>query len=169
GVDIATGFIKAFKQLHFQPKAIIATSGPDEGKSFTDAVGLDTAEGCFVPNAGWFPGIKNYQNDLFEADFLAKTPGATTQDINNGSVQAYSAGQVLEQAVTKAGTVDQAKLMTTLRAETFNTLQGPAKFDADGRNTLGVPFLFQWQGGKLLPVYPTNQAQANAEFPKKQW
>ena len=169
GVDISVNFIKTFRQQHYQPKAIIATSGPDEGSAFSSAIGIATTEGVFVPNAGWFPGIKNYQNDQFEADWLAKNPGKTDQDINNGTVQGYSAGQVLEQAVTKAKTLDQAKLVSELQSDSFDSLQGPVKFGPDGRNTLGVPFLFQWQSGKLIPVYPTNQAQANPEYPKKPW
>ena len=32
-------YIQAFKQQHYNPKAIIATAGPDQGKQFTDAIG----------------------------------------------------------------------------------------------------------------------------------
>ncbi len=168
GVADCVSFIKTFKQQHYNPKALVCTSGPDEGKSFTDAIGTTGAEGIFVPNAGWYPGIKTYQDDQFIRDYLAKN-GGSEQDINNGTVQGYSAAQVLEQAVTKAKTLDQAKLISELRSGTFNTLQGPVKFDAKGQNTAGVPFLFQWQSGKLLPVYPASDAQAAPEYPKPNW
>src|SRR6266849_4163015 len=47
-------YIQAFKQQHFNPTAIIATAGPDQGKQFTDAIGGPTAaEGIYVPNGGW--------------------------------------------------------------------------------------------------------------------
>ncbi|HEX9133051.1 MAG TPA: amino acid ABC transporter substrate-binding protein [Ktedonobacteraceae bacterium] len=168
GVTDSVSFIKTFKQQHYNPKAIVATSGPDEGKSFTDAVGVDTAEGIFTPQAGWYPGIGTYQNSQFVQDYLAKF-GGTDQDINSGTVQGYSAAQVLEQAVNKIQSVDNAKLIQELRAGSFNSLQGPVKFDAKGQNTEGVLILFQWQNGKLTPVYPANQAQASPEYPKKQW
>lgn len=168
GVTDSVSFIKTFKQQHYNPKAIVATSGPDEGKSFTDAVGVDTAEGIFTPQAGWYPGINTYQNSQFVQDYLAKF-GGTDQDINSGTVQGYSAAQVLEQAVNKIQSIDNAKLIQELRADSFNSLQGPVKFDAKGQNTEGVLILFQWQNGKLTPVYPANQAQASPEFPKKQW
>lgn len=168
GVTDSVSFIKTFKQQHYNPKALVATSGPDEGKSFTDAIGFATAEGIFTPQAGWYPGINTYQNSQFVQDYVAKF-GGTAQDINSGTVQGYTAAQVLEQAVTKIQSVDNAKLMQELRTDTFNSLQGPVKFDAKGQNTQGVLILFQWQNGKLTPVYPANEAKAAPEFPKKQW
>ncbi len=168
GVTDSVSFIKTFKQQHYNPKALVATSGPDEGKSFTDAVGVATAEGIFTPQAGWYPGINTYQNSQFVKDYLAKF-GGTDQDINSGTVQGYSAAQVLEQAVNKIHSIDNAKLIQELRTDTFNSLQGPVKFDAKGQNTQGVLILFQWQNGRLTPVYPANQAKATPEFPKKQW
>src|SRR6266481_8252562 len=46
-----SAFIQAFKQQHYNPKAIIATAGPDQGADFLKNVGGATsAEGIFVPN-----------------------------------------------------------------------------------------------------------------------
>src|SRR6266571_729077 len=168
GVTDCVSFIKTFKQQHYNPKAIVATSGPDEGKSFTDAVGVDTAEGIMTPQAGWYPGLNTYQNSQFVKDYLAKF-GGTDQDINSGTVQGYSAAQVLEQAVNAIHSVDNAKLIQELRTGSFNSLQGPVKFDEKGQNTQGVLFLFQWQHAKLIPVYPASDALAQPEYPKKQW
>lgn len=168
GVKDCVSFIKTFKQQRYSPQAFIATSGPDEGAQFTNAIGTNIAEGVFVPNAGWYPGVNTYQNDQFTKDYIAKY-GGNGQDVNTGTVQAYSAAQVLEQAVIKAKSVDNKVLLNTLRTETFNTIQGPVKFNEKGENTIGVPFLFQWQSGKLIPVYPASQAQANPQYPKKSW
>lgn len=168
GVGDCVSFLKTFKQQHFNPKGVVCTSGPDEGKSFTDAFGATSAEGVFVPNAGWYPGVKTYQNDSFTAAYLAKF-GGTAQDINSGTVQGYSAAQVLEQVVTSAKSLDQKTLIAALRAGSFNTLQGPVKFNANGENTAGVPFLFQWQKSQLIPVYPASDAQAAPEYPKPDW
>ncbi len=168
GVTDSVSFIKTFKQQHYNPKALVATSGPDEGKSFTDAVGVATAEGIMTPQAGWYPGLNTYQNTQFVQDYLAKF-GGTDQDINSGTVQGYSAAQVLEQAVNKIQSIDNVKLIQELRTDSFNSLQGPVKFDAKGQNTQGVLFLFQWQNGKLIPVYPANNAVSKPEYPKNQW
>ncbi len=71
--------------------------------------------------------------------------------------------------MNKIHSIDNGKLIQELHSDTFNSLQGPIRFGQYGDNTIGVPFLFQWQSGKLIPVYPTAQAQANPEYPKKPW
>jgi len=169
GVGDCVSFLKAFQQQHYNPKAFIATSGPDEGKAFIDAIGAKAAEGIFVPNAGWYPDIKNYQNDQFVADYLKKHSGSNKEEINNGTVQGYVTGQVLEQAVNKIHSIDNKQLLSELRSDLFNSLQGPVQFDAQGRNTAGIPFLFQWQGSHLIPVYPASNALANPKYPKPEW
>ena len=121
-----------------------------------------------TPQAGWYPGINTYQNSQFVKDYLAKF-GGTDQDINSGTVQGYSAAQVLEQAVNKIHSIDNAKLIQELGTGSFNSLQGPVKFDAKGENTEGVLILFQWENGKLTPVYPASNALAQPEYPKNQW
>jgi branched-chain amino acid transport system substrate-binding protein len=162
-------YVKAFKQQHYNPKAIIAASGPDQGSQFTGPLGgTKVAEGIFVPNGGWFAGISTYQNDQFQRDYIAKF-GGTAADISSDTVQAYSVMQVLTQAVNKIHSIDNAKLKQELHSDAFDTLQGPVKFARDGENTTAVAFLFQWQNGNLIPVYPQNHAQANPEYPKAQW
>jgi branched-chain amino acid transport system substrate-binding protein len=162
-------FMNAFKQQHFNPSAIIATAGPDLGSAFTGPLGgAQSAEGIFVSNDGWFPTVQNYQNDSFVSSYIAKF-GGDADDISSDSVQAYSAGQVLEQAVAKIQSIDNTKLIDELHADSFSTLQGPVKFASDGQNTVAVPYLFQWQNSKLLVVYPSNAAQENPEYPKHPW
>jgi branched-chain amino acid transport system substrate-binding protein len=162
-------YVKAFKQQHYNPKAIIACSGPDQGDQFTGPIGgAKVAEGIFVPNGGWYAGISTFGNDQFQKDYIAKY-GGTTADISSDTVQGYSVMQVLTQAVSKIHSIDNAKLIQELHSDSFDTLQGPVKFAADGQNTTAVAFLFQWQNGNLIPVYPQNNAQANPEFPKAPW
>ncbi len=162
-------YIKAFHQQHFNPKVLIATTGPDQGSQFTDPIGgPQVAEGIFVPDGGWYPALTSYQNDQFIKDYVAKY-GGKPDDISADAAEAYSVGQVLEQAVNKTHSVDNAKLIQELHADTFNTIQGPVRFADDGQNTIAVPFLFQWQDQKLIVVYPSNAAQKNPQFPKKPW
>jgi branched-chain amino acid transport system substrate-binding protein len=122
----------------------------------------------FVPNGGWYPEIKTYQNDQFVSAYLAKYGGKTI-DINSGTAQGYAVGQVLEQAVNKTHSIDNAKLIQEMHQDAFDSVQGPVKFSAKGENTVSVAYLFQWQNGQPLVVYPTNKAQENPEYPKKNW
>jgi branched-chain amino acid transport system substrate-binding protein len=170
GVPDYTAYIKVFKQQHYNPRIIIGTAGPDGGSDFVNAIGMPATEGQLVPNGGWWPTINTFQNTQFTKSYVTKYGGAPT-DISSDAVQAYSVGQVLQQAVSKINSLDNARLIQELHAgTTYNTLQGPVKFDSIGQNTAATAYLFQWQKGQLIPVYPqTQQPQATLEYPKPQW
>jgi branched-chain amino acid transport system substrate-binding protein len=179
-VPSVSAFIKYFRSHHYNPEAIIATSGPDAGDSFLQAIGNGNAkdltfedrmaEGIFIPNDGWYPTIKNYQNDTFVQAWLAVNPGQTPDGISSDDVQAFSSAQVLQQAIEATHSIDNSVLKAYMHARhTFKSLEGPVQFDAQGRNILSNPFLFQWQNGHLIPVYPASVAEATPEFPKHAW
>jgi branched-chain amino acid transport system substrate-binding protein len=160
-------YLNVFKKDHYNPQAIIATAGPDQGQDFVKAVGgVQYAEGMFVPN-GWYPQANNFENAQMVQDYLAQY-GGTVNDINADVAEAYSVGQVLEQAVTRIHSIDNAALIKELQSDVFNSVQGPVQFPPDqfGANTQSLAYLFQWQGGNFLPVYPSSVAAQNPEFPK---
>ncbi|HKV58130.1 MAG TPA: ABC transporter substrate-binding protein, partial [Ktedonobacteraceae bacterium] len=156
--------IAVFKKEHFKPKSLIATAGPDLGSDFIRAIGGEQyTEGVFVPN-GWYPQANNFQNAEMVQAYVAKY-GGTANQVNADVAEAYSVGQVTQQAIEKVGSLDKAKLISELHSgDVFNTVQGTASFAADGHNTQGLAYLFQWQGGQLIPVYPLSVAAENPEF-----
>jgi branched-chain amino acid transport system substrate-binding protein len=163
-------FIQRFKQQHYNPQALIATAGPDQGTDFIKAVGgQQNAEGVMVPN-GWYPTAPNPGNAEMVQAYIAKY-GGKPDDISADVAEAYSVGQVVQQAVAKTGSLDNAKLIAELHSgDTFSTVQGPVKFDSTGQNTAIKAFLFQWQNGMFVPIYPEGTAGAAApQFPKAQW
>jgi len=167
-----TSFITTFRQHKYNPQALIATAGPDAGSDFIKAVGIKSTEGVFVPN-GWYPQANNFQNAQMVQDYLAQYGGAPDA-INADVAEAYSVGQVLEQAIGKlrvspGHSIDNAALISELHTDVFNTVQGPVKFDSTGQNTLALAYLFQWQNGSFIPVFPSFVASANPEYPKAQW
>jgi branched-chain amino acid transport system substrate-binding protein len=163
-----SAFILAFKQQHFNPTALIATAGPDQGSQFLNAIGgVQSAEGIFVPN-GWYPDLNAYQNSNMVQAYLAQY-GGTAADISSDVPEAYAVGQVIQQAVTKINGLDNKKLIDELHSDTFKSVQGPVKFDNTGQNTAATAYQFQWQKGNLIPVYPVSAAAAPPEFPKPQW
>jgi branched-chain amino acid transport system substrate-binding protein len=161
-------YIKAFQQQHFNPEAIAASAGPDQGASFTGPIGgSKVAEGIFYPN-GWYPGLNTFQNKQMVQDFIAKF-GGTAQQISADSAEAFSVGQVLQQAVSKIHSIDNTKLIDELHSDTFQTVQGPAKFNSQGENVSSETAIFQWQKGAVVPVLPQDQAISTPEFPKPNW
>ena len=159
--------IAVFKQMHYHPKAIIATAGPDLGQDFIKAIGgQQYTEGMFVPN-GWYPQADNFQNAAMVQAYTTQY-NVTADQVNADVAEAYSVGQVLQQAVAKTGSIDNGILKTVLHSQqnVFNTVQGTAKFAADGHNEQALAYLFQWQGGQLIPVYPLSVAAENPEYSK---
>jgi branched-chain amino acid transport system substrate-binding protein len=159
-----SAFIMTFKQQHYTPKILIATAGPDQGDAFVKAVGLRNTEAVMVPN-GWYPQANTFQNAQMVQDCVTKY-GGTKDTISSNIPEAYSVGQVLVQAVNKIHSLDNKALINELHNDTFNSVQGPVKFDGTGQNVTAVPYLFQWQNGKLLPVFPASIAVENPEYPK---
>jgi branched-chain amino acid transport system substrate-binding protein len=163
-----TAFIQAFKQQHYNPQALIATAGPDQGAKFLSNIGgARTAEGIFVPN-GWYPDLNAPGNQDMVNAYIAKY-GGTAADISSDVPEAYSVGQVVQQVVTQNHSLDNAKLIETLHSGTFDGVQGKVKFDSTGQNTMATAYQFQWQGGNLVPVYPVAVAKTQPEFPKPNW
>ncbi|HEX7736326.1 MAG TPA: amino acid ABC transporter substrate-binding protein [Ktedonobacteraceae bacterium] len=169
---------KAFRQQHYNPKAIIASAGPDQGAQFSGPIGgARVAEAIFYPN-GWAPSINipavsgvpgSISNADFVQSYIAKYGGAAG-DISADTPEAYSAGQVLQQAVEKIKSIDNKKIIDELHAgHTYQTVQGAVKFDSTGQNTAGIVYVFQWQKGAVTVVYPSASAAATPEYPKPAW
>jgi branched-chain amino acid transport system substrate-binding protein len=163
----AVAFAQTFIQQHYNPKTIIETTGPDQGSQYSDKLGANT-EGIMVP-AGWTPDATAYGNGTFVKEFIAKY-GGTSADISADAAEAYSVGQVVDQATQKANSIDNKKLIDTLHTGTYQTVQGPMSFDATGKPQGGVGvYIEQWQGGKAIFVYPSTVAAAQPEYPKHNW
>jgi branched-chain amino acid transport system substrate-binding protein len=162
-------YVQAFKQQHFNPKAIVASAGPDQGAQFTGPIGgTSAAEGIFYPNA-WDPALNTYQNAQMVKDYLAKY-GGTAADISADVAEAYSTGQVVSQAVNKIHSIDNTKLIAELHSgDTFQSVGGDVKFNDLGENVDGKGFAYQWQKGSVKLVYPAAQAAASPEYPKPNW
>jgi len=161
----AATYIKVFQKDNYTPKAIIATAGPDLGQDFINSVGgVKNTEGVFVPN-GWYPQANNFQNAQMVQDYLAQY-GGTADQINADVAEAFSVGQVLQEVVNMKHSIDNSVLIKALHSDlVFNTVQGTTKFDDTGQNTTALPYLFQWQHGQFLTVYPSFVAAENPEYP----
>ena len=163
----ALKFVQVFIQQHYNPKTIIETTGPDQGADFSGKLGANT-EGIMVP-AGWTPDATAYGNGAFVSKYLAKY-GGKAADISADAAEAYSVGQVVDQAAAKANSIENAKLIDALHSGTYNTIQGPMSFDAAGKPQGGVGvYIEQWQSGQPIFAYPPSVAKAPPEYPKPAW
>ncbi len=154
--DDAYAQVRALIQLRYAPKWFYLSNGANSPAQFPDKVGPANVNGIFS-SGDWFPGSKASGSDQFTTAYLNKY-GGSAFDIDNTSVEAYSAGVVLEQVASKTGKVDNATIIKTLHSGTWATPVGNLSWDANG-SPKGNYILVQWQGGKLVSVYPQGLAQ----------
>jgi branched-chain amino acid transport system substrate-binding protein len=145
-------FIHTFEAHKYTPNIMIAASGPDQGQAFLNKLNPFNAQDIMVPD-GWFGGDQNALSHVMVEDYIAKY-GGTSADINADVAEAYSAGEVLADAVKATGTVNNGQIIKYLHSPvTLQTVQGPVKFQPDGENPAGKAFIFQWQpNGQFIPV-----------------
>jgi branched-chain amino acid transport system substrate-binding protein len=168
-VPTVSAFMSAFEQQHYDPKVFVAAAGPDQGSAFTSAVGAKNANGMMVPDA-WYPGSTNKLSQAMVKAYVARY-GGTASAINADIAEAYSVGEVVDQAVTHLGAVDNAKLISYLHSGvTLPSVQGPVRFNALGENLVATAYIFQWQNGNFVQVLPASDpGSVKIEYPKPAW
>jgi branched-chain amino acid transport system substrate-binding protein len=169
-VPTVQAFMSEFAQDHYTPKLFIAAAGPDQGASFIKAVGAGNAAGMMVPN-GWYPAYANAASQKMVSEYVAQY-GGSASGVNADVAEAYSVGQVTQQAITAVGSVDNAKIISYLHSGvTLQTVQGTVKFDSLGENANAAAFVFQWQksGTQFVQVLPTGGASVPIIATKPAW
>jgi branched-chain amino acid transport system substrate-binding protein len=169
-VPTVSAFMSEFAQDHYTPKLFVAAAGPDQGTAFVKAVGAANATGMMVPNS-WYPGYVNAASQKMVSEYVAQY-GGTAAGVNADVAEAYSVGQVMQQAITAVGSVDNAKIISYLHGgHTLQTVQGTVKFDSLGENANAAAFVFQWQknGSQFVQVLPTGGASVPIIATKPAW
>jgi branched-chain amino acid transport system substrate-binding protein len=169
-VPTVASFVHGFEQQHYNPKVFIAAAGPDQGQAFISAVGgAGNADGIMVPDA-WYPGYDNATSKAVVAEYVKKY-GGSASDVNADVAEAYSVGEVTEQAVKATGGTNGAKIIKYLHSDvTLTSVQGPVKFNSLGENIKAIAFIFQWQNGKFVQVLPTGATgSVPVLYPKPNW
>ena len=85
-----------------------------------------------------------------------------------GALSAYSAVEVVQQAIERVGEIDRQKIRDEIAKGKFDTIWGELHY-ADQRcaNPWAVG---QWQGGEMVGVFPKDKAGAKpVQFPKPKW
>jgi branched-chain amino acid transport system substrate-binding protein len=142
------------------------SNGANSPAEFPNKVGAANTTG--IMSAGdWFPGSTATGSAEFTAAYI-KAYGGTPDTVDNSSAEAFAAGQVLEAVAKKTGKIDNATIIATLHQGSWPTLLGPLTWDSDGAPN-GSFSLIQWQGGKLVPVFPAAVAKATPVYPKPNW
>jgi branched-chain amino acid transport system substrate-binding protein len=162
----SVGQIKAYQAIGYQPRFAFFTSGPSHPVGFRGELGTVT-EGVFSA-VSWFPEGKDYQNAEFVAKYLEMF-GGELGDVPEDAANAFTVGQVMEQAIEKIQSIDNAALIEELHRGTYQTVVGPLGFDETGAPQ-GSFMLLQWQGENFVIVGPKDRAEVDPlPVPKPAW
>jgi len=111
-----------------------------------------------------FPGIEN-----FVAEYRKRAASAQVDMLGHYvAPMIYSGMQIIEQAVTETGTVDNDKLAQHMHKAAFSTILGEIRFGADGEWTEGRILMTQFQNlkGNSLDQFDKPGAQVILYPPK---
>jgi branched-chain amino acid transport system substrate-binding protein len=150
--------------LGYNPKAYFLSVGP-YGFFFKDAFGTAGVEGvmgCGAWNEKCSPAAKEF-SEKYTARFH------TAANYWGGTIF-YASLQILQQAIEKAGTLDQKKIADIMHTEKFNTVLGPTWFDGIFYALECYPGqIGQWQKGVFEVIDPGAKRTAAPEYPKPAW
>jgi branched-chain amino acid transport system substrate-binding protein len=162
----AYGQVKSLVQLKFSPRFMFMSNGANSPSEFPDKVGPTNTTG--IMSAGdWYPGSTATGSADFTAQYI-KANGGTADTIDNSSAEAYATGQLVEAVAKQTGKIDNATIIATLHKGTWPTLLGDLSWDNTGAPN-GTFHLVQWQGGKLVSVFPAASAAVSPAYPKPNW
>ncbi len=164
-LEDSIGQIRAYQEAGYQPRGAFFTTGPSLPGPFREALGTAT-EGVFAAMS-WYPEANEFQNAEFVARYI-ETFGGTAGDIPEDAANAFTVGQVLQQAVEAIQSIDNAALIEELHSGTYQTVVGPLSFDETGAPQ-GSFMILQWRGDTFVIVGPLGREQADPVWPKPEW
>ena len=163
-LNIMPSSIYATKQmieLGIKPKFYMVNIGPTYSKEFIYGIG-DFTEG--ICETGYWISDLKYEG---AKDFGNKYQNRFNKIAIPDGAWPYMAGQILEQAIEKAGTLDREKINSILHSAEFYCIGGPYKYDETGVNIKQKGFMTQVQSRKRVIAWPPELASAKMIFPKK--
>jgi branched-chain amino acid transport system substrate-binding protein len=148
---------KQMAAANYSPKILVLEEG-GEPLAFAQALGK-LANGVMV-GGYWdssfpYPGASEIRKE-FESE--------TKQTYSQHIADTYTAASVLLDAITRAGTLDKAKVNTQISLTDKTYVVGPIKFGSDHTSTLPM-VEEQWQDGKNVIIAPKARATASVLFP----
>ena len=160
-------FVRAAKELDFNPKAMVMTVGPTNPALISE-VGADA--NYLVGPTQWEPSM-SYSGDYFgsASDYAERFRQKWGEPPVYQSASSTAAALALQLAIEAAGSLDSAAVRTALRNLDTDTYFGPISFDAKGKNTAKPMGAIQIQDGMALVVAPFAAAAAEVVFPAPSW
>ena len=160
-------FIRAAKELDFNPKAMVITVGPSNPK-LIEEVGADAE---YVIGPTQWEASMSYADDYFgaAADYAERYEKLWGEPPTYQAAESTATALALHLAIEQAGSLDTDAVRDALRNMDVVTFYGPINFDEKGRNASKPMGATQIQDGEILVIAPTNAAVADLTYPAPPW
>jgi branched-chain amino acid transport system substrate-binding protein len=153
-------------ELGYNPKVFFESVGPF-ALWFRNIFGANTIEGLMGGGA-WNRKSSPAAAEFYDASIERFGEGGIDMW---GNLYYWGSLQFLEQAIEKAGTLNQEKIRDIMAKETFDTALGKTWFDEN--HNLAVEChpgeIGQWINGEWEVILPKDKATAEPIFPKPAW
>lgn len=152
-LDEAIDMRTALKKIHWYPRIYYAPVGPAQD-DFYEKLGADAnytfTTSLFEVRAN-FPGARDFYNRHIKE---------YNEPPVYQSACAYAGGQVLEEAIKRADSIDKEKMRERLFQLDMITIIGRFSGDKTGKQMRQHAFILQWQNGKREIVWPEGLSTA---------
>ena len=157
----AADMVKSFRKKGYAPHMFVAQGAADP--QFIRLIGQDAEHALGI--TPWERAFRTRENQRFAEAYARKWSAEPTLL----AAQGYAAAKVLEEAVRRAGSLDQEKLRDALQALELETPLGPYKVDQSGAQLAAKPAVVQIQRGRREIVWPDTLATAKWQLPYPRW
>lgn len=153
----AAEMVKSFRKHRYAPEMFVALGAGET--EFVRLLGQDAERALGI--LPWDRTVATAENRSFVAAYERRWSAEPTL----AAAQGYAAAKVLEEAVRRAGAIDQEKLRSVLQRLELQTPLGPHRIDKDGLQAGARPLVVQIQRGRRQIVWPEPLATARWQLP----
>ena len=157
----AADMVKSFRKKGYAPHMFVAQGAADP--QFIRLIGQDAEHALGI--TPWQLAFGTRENKRFTDAYARKWSAEPT----HLAAQGYAAAKVLEEAVRRAGSLDQERLRDELQALELETPLGPYKVDKSGAQLAAKAAVVQIQRGRRQVVWPETLATAKWQLPYPRW
>lgn len=151
------------REIGYSPKMFYATVGI-AFPVYRDAIAAGGAAEGVMGAGTWNPLVSDEAQGYFDRHVAM----AGAEPDRWASAACYASGQILQQAIEAAGTLDPAAVQEAIATGSFDTILGTVSFE----NQFNVTYpgeVGQWQNGEFVIIDPGANRQAEPIYPKPEW
>ena len=160
-------FVRAAKELDFNPNAIIITVGPSNPQ-FADEMGAD-ADYVFGPTQ--WESTMGYEDEYFGTAqaYAERYEAMWGEPPTYQAAGATAVGLVLQLAIEAADSLETDAVRQAMNELNVQTFYGPIQFDQIGRNAAKPMGGIQILNGQIKVVAPESVAVTDMAYPLPAW